>query len=179
MGSAQQEEEAAAFERHVEVDEGVLVTSAPLDLHQLDVVMLQVSALKRNGLERRTVSYSVCVLCVAGERGARGVPGAEEAGERPARAAHRGEVSPCCFHESDGARRGGEVLHRTSALTVECLSRSIGSAAAVSRLLTLLESNAKALEYFKATVVGGTCCRIHSLVASSCTVRSHVTRAVP
>lgn len=41
MGSAL-EESAAAFERHVELDEGVLATSAELSVSQLDVVMLQV-----------------------------------------------------------------------------------------------------------------------------------------
>ena len=33
---------AAAFEQHVELDEGVLATSAPLENGQLDLVILQV-----------------------------------------------------------------------------------------------------------------------------------------
>jgi len=146
MGSAL-EEAAAAFERHVELDESVLATSAPMDLSQLDVVMLQVG---RHCVVVEDEDREIGSQCAdAGERGVGGVSQAQAADERPAREADGGEVRlmwrPSEERVDDGGGAHTRVVHR-----------SIGSADAVSRLLALLEGNAKAMQYFKATIVSGT-----------------------
>ncbi|CAI5723638.1 unnamed protein product [Peronospora effusa] len=89
---------AAAFEQHVELDEGVLATSAPLENGQLDRVILQVS------------------------EGLAGYP----------------ELSQKAYK-----------LH-----TQLMEEKTIGAAFAIQGMLKLLQTNVKALEYFKSNIVG-------------------------
>lgn len=99
-----------------------------------------------------------CCACVVGERGSRGLPRPVQSGQQAACAAHRAKVRGFVQYA------WWPLVPNVS--TLYGVVRSIGSATAVSKTLEVLENNAAALEYFKASIVGGMDNSVTLIVAS-------------